>query len=175
MSCASKSSLNHGIAAEPKSVVAINIGWMQMTRKYPLFSMAHLGIFCLLPNLVCADPVEVPVGRYEVKAETLLPNLQNNLRYTTTFKKQCLHKQDAATLFPILKQVSFVGCQLLASSNTSDVGKFLLVCDNPQAAGGNAQFEIEEKFFNAVLNVKMGGKNMKFSQRVTGNRLSDCK
>ena len=129
----------------------------------------------LVSQLANSEPVEVPPGRYEVKAQTLLPNLHNSLRYTDTQKTQCLDNQDASSLFPILDHVSFVGCTLVSRHTSTDQKRFALVCKNPQAATGEALFSISANTFNAVLNVKMGGKNMKFSQRITGHRLSACK
>ena len=148
----------------------------QTSRFLSFFGLCVVSLFFLLTSqLAYPEPVEIPPGWYEVKAQTLLPNLHESLRYTDTQKNQCLDKQDASSLFPILDHVSFVGCELVAKHASEDLKAYALVCKNPQAATGEALFSINDNIFNAVLNIKMGGKNMKFSQRITGNRLSACK
>ena len=49
-----------------------------------------------------------------------------------------------------------------------------LICLNPEAATGSAQMVVNEEVFRATLNIKMGGKNMKFSQRINGHRIGNC-
>ena len=128
----------------------------------------------LLPESNAAELTQLPAGVYEIKAETELPNLRESLRYATTHTKQCLNKPAASSLFPVLKLVSFVGCDLVANDQKTNQNEFELVCENAQAAYGKASFEFSKNKFYAVLSVKMGGKNMRFSQRVTGNRVSAC-
>lgn len=118
--------------------------------------------------------VSISHGEYMVKTEILLPHLENNLHYTTTQTRQCLGQQDASTLFPILDHVSFVGCALVKKHANPENNAFDLVCSNPEAATGQAHFVIEKETFRATLSVKMGGKNMKFSQRVNGRRIGAC-
>jgi len=117
--------------------------------------------------------VSIVPGSYNVKTEILMPHLSENLRYATTHTTQCLGPQDAFRLFPILSQTSFQGCAFVESHSASPL-ELELVCSNPTAASGQAKFVLGEAFFRANLNVKMGGKNMRFSQRVTGNRVSEC-
>jgi len=129
-------------------------------------------ISSVIAHILRADPITIPTGMYEIKAETLLPNLREHLRHTITNSKQCLDTPDAFSLFPILGEVSFTDCDLVASG--SGVGKYSLTCKNSQAASGDALFNISNGKFSAVLNIKMGGKNMKFSQKITAIRLGEC-
>ena len=101
-----------------------------------------------------------------------MPHLEESLRYATTTTRQCLNQQEASSLFPILEHVSFTDCTLTAK--TSETAEFDLVCVNPEAATGTARFEVGDSTFRATLDVKMGGKNMKFSQRISGQRMGSC-
>lgn len=103
-----------------------------------------------------------------------MPHLAENLRYTTTHSQQCLDQLNAASLFPILSQPSFAQCKLVQSSRALDNSVFELVCQNQSAATGTALFVINRESFRATLNVKMGGKNMKFSQHISGSKISAC-
>lgn len=123
-------------------------------------------------HTVRADTVGIVPGLYEVKAETFLPNLREHLRHTVTSRTQCLVNPDAFALFPILGEVSFTGCDLAVSN--SGKGRFSLLCENISAASGDALFTIGSNGFSAVLNIKMGGKNMKFSQQITAVRIGEC-
>jgi len=119
--------------------------------------------------------VSIVPGSYNVKTEISMPHLRENLRYATTHTTQCLGPQDAFRLFPILSQASFQGCAFVESHSASPLELELeLVCSNPTAASGQAKFELGEAFFRANLNVKMGGKNMKFTQIVSGQRTGAC-
>jgi hypothetical protein len=121
-----------------------------------------------------ASTVSIEPGLYEVTAETLLPHLEENLRYATTRTRQCLGTQDAAALFPLLGHVAFAGCALVQESPSAAEARFSLRCKNPQAATGAAEFALESGGFHAVLQVKMGGKNMTLSQRLSAPRLGAC-
>jgi len=95
-----------------------------------------------------ADPVTIISGMYEIKAETFLPNLREHLRHTKTNTKQCLDTPDVFSLFPILSEVSFTGCDLITSD--SDTTQFSLICENVEAASGDAQFNYNDSGFSAI-------------------------
>ena len=121
-----------------------------------------------------AGVVPLTPGEYDLTTETLLPHLEEALRYATTRTHACLHEVDATSLFPLLRHAAFAGCSLVPDVETGDIVSFTLVCNNPQAASGTATFEIGARYFSAVLDVKMGGKNMTLSQRLYGPRLGSC-
>ena len=77
-------------------------------------------------------------------------------------------------LFPILQHPAFSGCSLAASGETHDGLHFTLQCANPEAASGSAVFESGASYLSAVLQLKMGGKNMTLSQRLYGPRVGPC-
>ena len=96
-----------------------------------------------------------------------MPHLEENLRYATTREQRCLRLDDPASLFPILRHPSLEGCRL------DDRDR--LVCASPQVASGAASIETAGERITGTLQIKMGGKNMTFYQRVEAVRLNDCK
>ena len=121
-----------------------------------------------------AATLSVEPGLYDVTAQTVLPHLEENLRYATTRTRLCLDTQEASALFPLLRHQAFAGCSLVHESSSEAQADFELRCDNPQAATGVAHFSLDTGGFQAVLFVKMGGKNMTLSQRLTAPRLGAC-
>ena len=95
-----------------------------------------------------------------------MPNLEENLRYANTREQRCLQPDDLDSLFPILRHPALEGCHLN--------GRYRLVCANPQVASGTARLDAAGGRITGILNVKMGGKNMTFSQRVEAVRQRDC-
>lgn len=122
-----------------------------------------------------AATVSVAPGLYEITAQTLMPHLEESLRYATTRARQCLGTLEASALFPLLRHEAFAGCSLDHEASSSDThADFTLRCSNPQAATGVAHFALQPDGFQAVLYVKMGGKNMTLSQRLSAPRLGPC-
>jgi len=95
-----------------------------------------------------------------------MPHLEENLRYATTREQRCLQPDDLDSLFPILRHPSLEGCHL------ND--RYRLVCANPQVASGAARLDAAGERIAGTLDIKMGGKNMTFSQRVEAVRQRDC-
>jgi hypothetical protein len=121
-----------------------------------------------------ASTVSVEPGLYELTAQTVMPHLEESLRYATTRSRQCLGTQEAGALFPLLRHEAFAGCSLDHDSSSEGEARFTLRCANPQAATGAAHFELQRTGFQAVLHIKMGGKNMTLSQRLTAPRVGAC-
>jgi hypothetical protein len=126
-------------------------------------------------SAAAAEPgVTLAPGHYDVVAQTVLPNLEESLRYATTRSRRCLGNEPADTLFPILLHPAFAGCTLVRQEGRRDEWNFTLTCSNPEAASGSATLLIEAQRFDATLDLKMGGKNMTLSQRVSGTRRGEC-
>jgi hypothetical protein len=125
-------------------------------------------------SAVAAAPVAVTPGDYDLTTQTVLPHLEEALRYTTTQTRQCLRAPDATEMFPLLKQQAFAGCRLVTNSEFADRLHFTLGCANRAAASGSAVFEVDGSHISAVLEIKMGGKNMTLSQRLSGPRVGPC-
>ena len=128
------------------------------------------------PLLASSVSAQVPItpGEYDVTAETVLPHLEEALRYATTHTRECLREPDATRLFPLLLQPAFAGCHLVPAASVGDKLHFVLRCANPEAATGSAVFNVSHYKLSAVLELKMGGKNMTLSQKLTGTRVGSC-
>src|SRR5690242_20774086 len=113
-----------------------------------------------------ASTVSVEPGWYELTAQTVMPHLEEPLRYATTSSRQCVGTQEASALFPLLRNEALAGCSLVREASSDAEPHFSLRCANPQAATGAAHFTLQSSEFHAVLYVKMGGKNMTVSQRL---------
>ena len=103
-----------------------------------------------------------------------MPHLEENLRYATTREQRCLHLDEFAALFPILRHPSLEGCHLDGERRRGSSVRYRLVCANPQVASGTARLDAAGERIAGILEVKMGGKNMTFSQRIEAVRQRDC-
>lgn len=115
---------------------------------------------------VCAASYAGESGLYDITTQTVMPNLEENLRYATTREQRCLQLDDLNSLFPILRHPSLEGCHL--------DDRHRLVCANPQVASGTARLDAAGERIAGILEIKMGGKNMTFSQRIDAVRQRDC-
>jgi len=138
----------------------------------PRFLLGLLSAMSLSAH--AAAPLALSPGEYDLTTQTVLPHLEEALRYATTRTRQCLREPDATSLFPLLQHPAFAGCSLVADTNANDGARFTLVCKNPEAASGSAAFEVGASHISAVLELKMGGKNMTLSQRLYGPRVGPC-
>jgi hypothetical protein len=108
-----------------------------------------------------------PAQLYEVTTETVMPHLEENLRYTTRHETRCLARLPLAAAFPILGHPALKGCTLAHETRDEETVSYVLVCTGGHGTTGGAIWHIDEARIHGTLNVKLGGKNMTFSQRVT--------
>jgi hypothetical protein len=146
---------------------------MRTTRLERLRLLTVLLAAICLPA-VAAAPVSVPPGEYDLTTQTMLPHLEEALRYTTTHTRRCLRSPDATEMFPLLQHKAFASCDLVPNSAASDGLQFTLRCPNHVSATGSAVFEVHPGYVSALLEIKMGGKNMTLSQRLHGPRVGPC-
>ncbi len=138
-----------------------------------LMCCTQLFIGALLAVSPCA--AETPTARlFEVTTETSMPHLEENLRYAVTRENHCLTDKDLASAFPILKHPSLADCELQHERRDASVDSYLLVCRGGHGTTGNADWRLGEQLLVGQLNVKLGGKNMTFFQRVTAKPLGQC-
>ena len=128
--------------------------------------------------MLCAGSLAAPLplnpGVYDVTVETVLPHLEENLRYSTIRQRQCLGTNDAESLFPLLLHPALAGCALVGGQTFAERVEFSLRCRNPEAATGTARLRVNANGVYGVLEIKMGGKNMTLSQRISAPRLGGC-
>lgn len=132
---------------------------------------------CLLTALAasCVSASDrAPARLYEVTTETGLPHLEENLRYTVTRDQRCLARDDLGSAFPMLQHPSLAGCELREESQRDDTIFYVLACEGAPGTTGSATWRIGKHVIRGTLDVKLGGKNMTFYQRVTGTLLGEC-
>jgi hypothetical protein len=111
---------------------------------------------------------------YEVATETGMPHLEENLRYATTHSKLCIGRAQLATVFPILQHEALRGCKLDHERSTASSVHLLLSCEGGNRTTGAAEWQVDELGIRGALNVKLGGKNMTFYQRISGRAVGGC-
>ena len=116
----------------------------------------------------------IPPGMYEIITEIVMPHLEENLRYATTREKRCLSHQELASFFPVLGHISLQGCKLDKENRDGGTVSYLLNCASGNETTGGAQWHLDDNQIRGTLAVKLGGKNMTFSQRITAKRVGEC-
>lgn len=145
-----------------------------MQEKLSILTITY-GLWLILCSSTFASPIVSNPGDYKITVETIMPNLEENLRYATVHDQKCLNTQDVTTLFPILQHKSFKDCVLVDDKTAAEQGEFfLLTCQNTNSASGTARLFVNPERIYAILKIKMGGKNMTFSQRIRGFRIGEC-
>ena len=142
-----------------------------MAARFTVCTLSLVGAF-----IAVSIPVSqtMPARLYEVITETGMPHLEENLRYAVTRENRCLAGEDLASAFPVLSHASLADCKLRHESRHGDVVSYLLVCDGGHGTTGSASWRVGERLMVGTLNVKLGGKNMTFFQRVTAKELGQC-
>lgn len=115
-----------------------------------------------------------PAHLYMLTSETSMPHLEENLRYAVTRTKRCMTRDDLASAFPVLQHPSLAGCKLREQSAHEETISYVLLCESTSGTTGTASWRLGERIIRGTLDVKLGGKNMTFSQRVTGTLIGDC-
>jgi hypothetical protein len=116
-----------------------------------------------------------PSGLYRVTTETGMPNLEENLRYSTDTVERCLTGQDELPpLFRVLEHPSLKGCHLDRETREGERITSALICEGGKGTTGEAVWELGNRQVTGTLRVKLGGKNMTFYQRVTARLLRPC-
>lgn len=115
-----------------------------------------------------------PPGRYRITTETGMPHLEENLRYSVTRAERCLSQEDLPKVFPVLQHPSLQACRLDHEMRDEQRITYALSCDGGQGTTGEAVWQLGERQLTGTLNVKLGGKNMTFYQRVTAMLLGPC-
>jgi hypothetical protein len=111
---------------------------------------------------------------YEIVIETGMPNLEENLRYATTKSTQCSNDYELAHSFSALRHDALRGCELERGSHLSDGSSYALTCKGSTETHGKATWSVTAERKVGTLQVKLGGKNMTFFQRVSARVLGVC-
>jgi len=135
----------------------------------PARVIALLAASSVTPAL--AANVDVAAGLYALETYTVMPHL-DEMRRITKSERSCVAADDVTGLFPVMRQAAFRGCALLPRA--SDAGEYELRCQTALVATGLAVLYEDAGDVTGTLAVKMGGKNMTFSQHTTARLVGPC-
>jgi len=116
-----------------------------------------------------------PLRLYEVTTATSMPHLDESLRYATRTEARCIDIRDLSGEFWMLREVSLQDCRLVKASESADAAGYLLVCDGGHGTTGMATWQLGPGVLAGTLNVRLGGKNMTFYQRITAKPIGSCR
>lgn len=125
----------------------------------------------LLALLWSSCAAALPPGLYELSSQTVMPHLEE-MRRITAVETRCL-SADPSTLFPVLRQPALRGCALQPADRAPGE-RFELRCRTEMVATGTAVITNGAQHVRGDLSIKMGGKNMTFSQHVRARHLGPC-
>lgn len=144
-----------------------------MTTRRLLCALAGFGLCAGLASGASAAEVE-PSRLYEMATETGMPHLEDNLRYAVVKERRCLNPHDLSGAFWMLKDVSLQDCTLVKMAESDEAATYLLKCTGGHGTTGDARWQVGAGTLVGTLNVRLGGKNMTFYQRITAKPLGAC-
>jgi hypothetical protein len=130
------------------------------------------GVSLSVGNASAAEPASS--GLYEVTTDTGMPHLEENLRYARKTEKRCLDLRDLSGEFWMLRDVSLQDCRLVKTAETPGAAAYLLSCEGGHGTSGQAVWQLDQERVAGTLDVRLGGKNMTFYQRITARPLGAC-
>ena len=128
-------------------------------------------LLSVLPVVSAAEPVR---RHYEVMPETGMAHLEENLRYATRIERMCVDERELAQAFWLLRDVSLQDCKLVNLNEAVDQSLYQLNCSGGHGTTGSARWEFGSNMILGTLNVRLGGKNMTFYQRIIAKPLGEC-
>lgn len=104
-----------------------------------------------------------------------MPHLEENLRYATRVELACTNPRELSTAFWMLRDVSLQDCELIQVSEEREaVSLYRLECHGGHGTTGSARWEFDSNMISGTLDVRLGGKNMTFYQRITAKEVGKC-
>jgi hypothetical protein len=104
-----------------------------------------------------------------------MPNLKENLQYADTQVRRCIDGNTVSDFFPILRYASLRDCILEAGDQLGDTIYYPLACIGSSGTTGAVLLYIHADRVERLLEVEMGGKNVRFSQTTEATRRGDCR
>jgi hypothetical protein len=136
-------------------------------------SLTLTALLFVLPSALATEPTS---RLYEVTTETGMPHLEENLRYATRVELACTNARELATAFWMLHDVSLQDCELIqVSEERPTVALYRLECHGGHGTTGSARWEFGSNTIFGTLDVRLGGKNMTFYQRITAKEVGKCR
>ncbi len=116
-----------------------------------------------------------PSGLYEMRTETGMPNLEDNLLYAVVTERRCLNPRELSGAFWMMSDVSLQDCTLVKTEQTDDASTYALKCEGGHGTSGHARWQLGPDAIVGPLDVRLGGKNMTFFQRITARPVGRCR
>ena len=135
--------------------------------------LTRLLFIASVPMTVGAGDLNIDRGLYEIAARTVMPHLEE-MRRNAVIHTRCLDGDDLTAIFPVMDQRALKGCHLGFVNQVEGVFHYTLDCQTELVATGTAEIEVPRDRIVGQLKVKMGGKNMTFSQFVEGTWRGAC-
>ncbi len=123
---------------------------------------------------LAALPLAAAPSLYETTTETGMPHLEWNLRYATVTERRCLDPQDLSGAFWMLREPALQDCRLVPETQSPGHASYRLQCHGGHGTEGSAQWQIGPDTLDGRLDVRLGGKNMTFYQRVVARAVGAC-
>jgi hypothetical protein len=117
--------------------------------------------------------LDVPVGSYTVTSQMIMPHLEE-MRRISNQQTRCLNTPGPFGLFPVMDQPALHGCSFGYERADGDAFSYLLVCQTARVATGSATLRQTSHGVTGAVDIKMGGKNMTFSQKIAATRVGEC-
>lgn len=111
---------------------------------------------------------------YEIVTETGMPHLEWNLRHAVVTELRCVTRAELAQSFWMLRDVSLQDCRLDAQRIGAEQSDYDLVCTGGHGTQGKARWTYDGERATGQLDVRLGGKNMTFWQRITARTVAAC-
>lgn len=130
------------------------------------------------PSREGGPPPEAPAAgsaRYRLRIETSMPNLEENLRYATLNEERCVDPSDLADQFWMTRDSALTDCRLVKTRQDPTAAHYRLACRGNHGAEGSARWTLDGDRLIGVLDLRLGGKNMTVTQRITGERIGNCR
>lgn len=145
------------------------------SRSIPSFQQVLLAPALLACATTTLAATEFPLvgGAYTIRSNMVMPHLEE-MRRITAEETGCLRQDNPLALFPVMRQPALHGCTFRFGEAHDASFQYVLVCETARVATGTAELSHRGDTVVGNLAVKMGGKNMTFSQSVRAQRTGDC-
>ena len=129
-------------------------------------------ILLVASSATAAEPA-IPPGRYALGSQTVMPHL-DAMRNSVDHRELCVADGALERLFPVLEHPALRGCTLAYPKPEAGGTRYVLACASARVASGGLLLVTAGDTFVGDLAVKMGGKNMTFTQHVRAERHGAC-
>ena len=130
-------------------------------------------VLTALATTAFATELTLEPGLYDLAEQMVMPHM-DEMRRIVTHSQRCLMTAAPDAIFPVLEQPALGGCVLGYPKLSAERNDYVLVCESARVASGTATLVSHADLMVGLLTVKMGGKNMTFSQRVEARRIGPC-